>query len=66
MLGGDDWYIYQTYTKLGICYKTLENYDLALKNFKKGRELAKKSASDSETKQKWLTITDLFLAEIDQ
>jgi tetratricopeptide (TPR) repeat protein len=38
LIGSNDWYIYQTYIKLGICYKALENYDLALKNLKKGRE----------------------------
>ncbi len=66
VIGSDDWYVYQTYIKLGICYKVLENYDLALKNLKKGKELTKKSTSDPETKQKWLTIADLFLTEIKQ
>ena len=65
VIGADDWYIYQTYIKLGICYKALENYELALKNFKKGRELAKKSTSDPLTKEKWLKIIDLFLAEME-
>jgi len=65
VIGSDDWYIYQTYIKLGICYKALENYDLSLKNLKKGKDLTKKSKSDPETKQKWLTITSLFLAEIE-
>jgi len=51
---------------LGICYKALENYDLALKNLKKGKELTKKNSIDSETKQKWLAIADLFLTEINQ
>ncbi len=66
VIGSDDWYIYQTYIKLGICYKALENYDLALKNLKRGKELTKKSTSDPETKHKWLTIADLFLTEIEQ
>ncbi|MHA2390412.1 MAG: hypothetical protein ACXAEX_00445 [Promethearchaeota archaeon] len=65
VLGNDDWYIYQTYIKLGICYKALENYDLTIKNLKKGRELIKKSSSDPETKQKWSVISDLFLSEIE-
>jgi len=65
VIGSDDWYIYQTYIKLGICYKTLKNYDLALKNLKKGKDLTKKSTSDPGTRQKWLTIADLFLAEIE-
>jgi tetratricopeptide (TPR) repeat protein/Mn-dependent DtxR family transcriptional regulator len=59
------WYIYQTYIKLGICYKALEKQDLALKNFKTGRQLAKKSTSDPEMKRKWLSIIDLFHAEIE-
>ena len=60
----DDWYIYQSYIKLGICYKVLEKYDLALKNLKEGKNLADKITVDLETKQKWLAITDLFLSEI--
>jgi hypothetical protein len=66
MISSDDWYIYQTYIKLGICYKALEKYDLALKNFKEGRKLAKESTSVLETKQKWLAIIDLFLVELEQ
>ena len=66
MIGGNEWYIYQTYIKLGICYKALENYDLASKNFNKGRELAEKSASDLEMKNKWVKIIDLFLTELEQ
>ena len=65
MIDEEGWYIYQTYIKLGICYKALEKHDLALKNFKRGRELVKKSTSDPEMKNKWLIILDLFLAEID-
>jgi tetratricopeptide (TPR) repeat protein/Mn-dependent DtxR family transcriptional regulator len=65
VIGSDDWYSFQTYIKLGICYKTLEKYDLAVKNLTEGKDLANKSTSDSETKQKWLAITDLFLAEIE-
>ena len=66
VIGSDNWYIYQTYIKLGICYKALGNYDLARKNFKKGKDLTKKSSSEAETKQKWLSIADLFLLEIEQ
>ncbi|MFX1430916.1 MAG: hypothetical protein ACFFCY_12210 [Promethearchaeota archaeon] len=62
----DEWYINQTYIKLGICYKELQNYNLAVENLNKGKELTKKSTSDAETKQKWITIADLFLAEIMQ
>jgi tetratricopeptide (TPR) repeat protein len=62
----DEWYINQTYIKLGICYKELQNYSLAVENLNKGKALTKKSTSDAETKQKWITIADLFLAEIMQ
>ena len=62
----NDWYVYQTYIKLGICYKELENYDLAIQNLQKGKELTDKSFSDIDTRRKWLIIADLFLAEIAQ
>ncbi len=61
----DDWYIFQTYIKLGICDKELGNLELALENLKKGKSFIGKSRSDEETKQKWLQIADLFLAEIE-
>ena len=61
----DDWYIFQTYIKLGICDKELGNLELALENLKKGKNFIGKSRSDEETKQKWLQIADLFLAEIE-
>lgn len=62
----DEWYINQTYIKLGICYKELENYDLAVENLEKGKDLTINSSADPETKQKWLVIAELFLAEIEQ
>ncbi|MFW9823879.1 MAG: hypothetical protein ACFFE4_13125 [Candidatus Thorarchaeota archaeon] len=65
VLGSDDWYLYQTYIKLGICYKALGNYNLAIKNLRKGKELTKKTTSDPEAKQKWLKITELFLSEME-
>ncbi|MFX1313332.1 MAG: tetratricopeptide repeat protein [Promethearchaeota archaeon] len=65
-INSDDWYVYQTYIKLGICYKELENYDLATDYFQKGLEAIEKSAIDQETKTRWSTIGTLFLAEIEQ
>jgi hypothetical protein len=62
VLGSNDWFIYQTYIKLGICYKALENHDLALKNLKKGKALMN-NLVDSDIKQKWDTIAELFLSE---
>ncbi|MFX1241897.1 MAG: tetratricopeptide repeat protein [Promethearchaeota archaeon] len=64
VLGSREWYIFQTYIKLGICYKTTGKLDLAVDNLKKGIELTKKNVKDPETKQKWLTIANLFLSEI--
>lgn len=64
-IGSDDWYIFQTCIKLGICDKELGNLELALDNLKRGKNLAEKSRSEEETKQKWLQIANLFLAEIE-
>jgi len=61
----DEWYINQTYIKLGICYKELDNFDLAVENLTIGKDLMEKSSIDPETKQKWLIIVNLFLAEIE-
>ncbi|MFX1464282.1 MAG: tetratricopeptide repeat protein, partial [Promethearchaeota archaeon] len=66
VLGANEWYIFQTYIKLGICYKAISNLDLAVKNLRKGKELTKKNVKDPETKQKWLSIANLFLNEIEQ
>ncbi|UCC19578.1 MAG: tetratricopeptide repeat protein [Promethearchaeota archaeon] len=65
-LSDDNWYIYQTYIKLGVCYKELENFDLALEYLYKGKESTEKSKSDIDTKQKWIAISDLFITEIEQ
>lgn len=60
----EEWFIYQSYIKLGICYNALGNDDLSLKNLKKGKELAEKISTDSDNKAKWIAIADLFLSEI--
>jgi Mn-dependent DtxR family transcriptional regulator len=64
-LASEEWYIHQTYIKLGICYKELKNYDLAIENLEKGITLTEKDVVDIDTKQKWLSIGNLFLAEIE-
>jgi len=61
----DDWYIYQTYIKLGICYKELENFELARDSIIKGIELSKEKSFDVDSKQKWLAIADLYLKQIE-
>ncbi|MFX1569108.1 MAG: hypothetical protein ACFFCV_12155 [Promethearchaeota archaeon] len=65
-IGADEWYINQTYIKLGICYKELGNYKLALENLNKGKRLTEEIVVDAETKQKWNSIADLFLLEISE
>jgi len=65
-ISSDDWYVYQTYIKLGICYKELENYDLATEYLQKGIESTEESSGDNETKNKWIVIANLFVAEIEQ
>jgi tetratricopeptide (TPR) repeat protein len=65
-ISGDGWYIYQTYIKLGICYKELENFDLATEFFQRGIQAAEKSVGDRETKAKWITLANLFITEIEQ
>ncbi len=64
VLGAHEWYIFQTYIKLGICYKAMGNLDLAVENLRKGIELTKNNVKDPETKQKWLSIANLFLSEL--
>ncbi|MFX0105176.1 MAG: hypothetical protein ACFE75_06770 [Candidatus Hodarchaeota archaeon] len=65
-ISSDDWYVYQTYIKLGICYKELENYELATDYFRKGLEAIEQSTIDQESKIRWSTIANLFVAEIEQ
>ncbi|MFX1327274.1 MAG: tetratricopeptide repeat protein [Promethearchaeota archaeon] len=60
------WFIHQTYIKIGICYVALENIKLAVQNLKIGKKLTSNLISDFESKNKWLAIIDLFLAEIEE
>jgi tetratricopeptide (TPR) repeat protein len=64
VLKSDQWYLYQTYIKLGICYESLGYTELAFKNLNKGKELTEKSSIDPDVKQKWLQIADLFLKNL--
>ncbi|MFX0000644.1 MAG: hypothetical protein ACFE9Q_12065 [Candidatus Hodarchaeota archaeon] len=63
-LASDEWYINQTYIKLGICYKELGEFNLAVENLKKGKELTNKASIDNVTNQKWQKIADIFLTAI--
>jgi tetratricopeptide (TPR) repeat protein len=63
-LDSKGWYIYQTYIKLGICYRGLEDYDLALEYLRKGEELIDQSPSDNDTKEMWHSYTTPFIEEI--
>ena len=65
-LVGDEWYINQTFIKLGICYKELEKFDLAIENLSKGQEYTNKCFCDLDTKKRWLAIVNLYMADIEQ
>ena len=65
-LASEEWYINETYIKLGICYKELESFDLAIDYLSKGKEFTNKRFCDLETKKKWLEIVKLYLAVIEQ
>lgn len=65
-LARDEWYINQTYVKLGICYKELKKFDLAVENLNIGKKLMEESSIDPEVKKKWQIIVNLFLSEIEQ
>lgn len=64
-LSSSGWFIYQTYIKLGICFKELGNFELAIEYLKKGKEYTNKCFCDFELKKKWLIIADIFLTDIE-
>jgi len=61
-----EWFTFQTYIKLGICYRELGNYEEAEENLNKGKDLTNKCYCDYDIKNKWLTIADLFISEIEE
>ncbi|MFW9930440.1 MAG: tetratricopeptide repeat protein, partial [Candidatus Thorarchaeota archaeon] len=63
-LNTNNWFIYQTYIKIGICYTALEKFELAIQNLGKGKDMTGKIITDLDSKRKWLAIANLFLAEI--
>jgi len=62
-LNPDDWYMYQTYCKLGICYKALGKNDLAQRDLTKAKDLINATELSPNEKQKWLAVVNLFLTE---
>ena len=62
-LDPNSWYIYQTYVKLGICYRELEEYKIALEYLTKGEELIDQSPSDNDAKQMWHSYAQPFIEE---
>ena len=62
-LDPNSWYIYQTYIKLGICYRELEDYYKALEHLTKGEELIDQSSSENDTKQMWHSYAKPFIEE---
>jgi tetratricopeptide (TPR) repeat protein len=65
-ISSDEWYTFQTHIKLGICYKELSKFKLALEKLESGIKYAEKSKSDLETRRNWVTIANLFKAEIEE
>ncbi len=65
-LDKENWFIYQTYIKMGICYNIFKEYALATEYLNKGKESANESLSDLDSKRKWISIADLILSEIEQ
>ena len=65
-ISSDEWYTFQTHIKLGICYKELGKFKLALEKLESGIKYAEKSKSDLETRRNWVTIANLFKAEIEE
>ncbi len=65
-ISSDEWYTFQTHIKLGICYKELGKFKLALEKLESGIKYAEKSKLDLETKKNWLAIANLFIAEIEE
>jgi tetratricopeptide (TPR) repeat protein len=65
-LASEEWYINETYIKLGICYRELEDFDLAIEYLSKGQEFTNKRFCDLDTKNKWLAIVKLYINEIEQ
>ena len=63
-LAGNEWFANQTYIKLGICYKERGNYEMAIINLNKGKELTEALALEENLKQKWIKMADLFINEI--
>ena len=62
-LDPNSWYIYQTFIKLGICYRELKDYDKALEYLTKGEELIDQSSSENDTKQMWHSYAKPFIEE---
>ena len=62
----DSWFLYQSYIKLGICYKELEKYDAALENLQKGIQFTEKASIESDKKEEWLSIANVFILEIEE
>ena len=54
---------YRYNIKLGICYRELEEYELALEHLTKGEELIEQSPSDNDTKQVWRSYAQPFIEE---
>jgi tetratricopeptide (TPR) repeat protein len=60
------WFTYQSYIKMGKCYKMLGDYDSALDNIKKGKKLTYSCFCDFQTKKYWDDHADKLITEINE
>ncbi len=65
-LSMNEWFINQTYIKLGVCYKELGNYKLAVEFIRKGKKITESTPSEMDINQKWNKIADIFLSEMEE
>ncbi len=65
-INNKNWFIHQTYIKMGICYEVLKDNILATEYLNKGKESADKSLTDPESKKKWIAIANLILSKIEE
>ncbi|TXT59960.1 MAG: Tetratricopeptide repeat protein [Promethearchaeota archaeon] len=58
------WFIYQTYIKMGISYKEIDNYDSAIKAFNQGLEMTEMLRCELKNQEYWIKKANENLAEI--
>lgn len=60
------YFSYETYIKMGNCYKELGEYDLATEYIEKGKKISTGMICELETKTCWIEKADNYISEIKQ